>query len=125
MGYKKVDKLIDRQADLALVELRDSLFCLRDLLKQKFEEWKQKNWMFRISNGLALHLNYTFTVVKTPNENYALLGVETTLTNKLNGKSKTFWIAGDKDPRAITEFMMTLTDEQCDSHVGIKFKGKK
>lgn len=125
MTYKKVAKLIDKSAAKMSTEAKLAVGDLREHFNKEFEAQKLAVWMNRINNGLPLHKNYTYTVQKTLDKTFGRVGVEVELVGKFNGKSKMFWIAGDKDPRAISGHMKTLTDEQCDSLVGIKFKGAK
>jgi len=69
----------------------------------------------------ALHSNvFEFTIDLISN------GLEIILIHPASGKSKTFFLAGKNNERAVealTQHMNSLTDEQCASFVGFK-KGK-
>jgi hypothetical protein len=71
-----------------------------------------------------LHTKYKFVLLPTGVYS-GLPGVQIILTNVENGKTKEFWLAGERSLAPLVAHMNSLTDEQCDSFVGIKFKGKK
>lgn len=123
MTYKKVNKQIEKSAEKMLTEIKLAFGDLRKEVNAEFDRQGWSTWMTRINNGLPLHMNYRFYVRKQKRDNRP--GIEISLEGKTNRKAKVFWIAGDRDTSMIKNHMMTLTDEQCDSLVGIKFKGAK